>query len=176
MLTRIPSCELHDREILHALPNHKRLRSCGLFPSSLERSEISDMRSHAAPDVLAVSMQPPSTSSIVVHISSVRFASPHAISCLNGPCDMVFSIVGLSGWILHNGLLHHGAPRHDFFLRGILPNGFLSKGFAPMVSPVIAYSIVGLPGMISCSMQLSRPVFSIAEVSNGVLCVMTFSG
>ena len=45
-----------------------------------------------------------------------------------------------------------------------------------MVSPVIAYSIVGLPGMISCSMQLSRPVFSIAELSNGVLCVMTFSG
>ena len=101
---------MHDREILHALPNHKRLRSCGLFPSSLERSEISDMRSHAAPDVLAISMQPPSTSSIVEHVSSDRFASPHAISRLNGPCDMVFSIVGLSGWILRNGLLHQGTP------------------------------------------------------------------
>ena len=89
---------------------------------------------------------------------------------------MVFSIAGLSGWMLRNGLLLHGTPLHNLFLRGILPNGFLPKGFAPMVSPVIAYSIAGLSGMISCSMQLSRPVFSIAELSNGVLCVMTFSG
>ena len=49
----------HDRETLHVLPKHKRLRSCGLSPSSLGRSEISNMRSHTAPDVLAISMKPP---------------------------------------------------------------------------------------------------------------------
>ena len=57
--TRDPSCKLHDRETLHVLPKHKRLRSCGLSPSSLGRSEISNMRSHTAPDVLAISMKPP---------------------------------------------------------------------------------------------------------------------
>ena len=67
------------------------------------------------------------TPSIVEHVSSVRFASPHTVSRLNGPCDMVFSIVGLPGWILRNGLLHRGTPRHDLFLRGLFPNGFLPQ-------------------------------------------------
>ena len=49
----------HDRETLHVLLKHKRLRSCGLSPSSLGRSEISNMRSHTAPDVLAIPMKPP---------------------------------------------------------------------------------------------------------------------
>ena len=45
---------------------------------------------------------------------------------------------------------------------------FSLKGFTPMVSPVIVYSIVGLSGMISCSVLLSRVVFSIAKLSGGV--------
>ena len=58
--TRDPSCKLHDREILHAFPNHKRLRSCGICPSPLERSEISNVRSHTASEAPAISKQPPS--------------------------------------------------------------------------------------------------------------------
>ena len=66
----------------------------------------------------------------------------------------------------------------DFFTMGLLGTifsfvessrmAFSLKGFTPMVSPVIVYSIVGLSGMISCSVQLSRLVFSVAELSGGV--------
>ena len=45
---------------------------------------------------------------------------------------------------------------------------FSLEGFAPMVSPVIVYSIVGLSGMILCSVQLSTLVFSIAGLSGRV--------
>ena len=45
---------------------------------------------------------------------------------------------------------------------------FSLKGTMPMVSPVIVYSIVGLSGMISCSVLLSRLVFSVVELSGGV--------
>ena len=30
IITRVPSCELHDREIAHALPNQRRLRRFGV--------------------------------------------------------------------------------------------------------------------------------------------------
>ena len=59
MYTREPSCILHEGGTLHALSNHRRLRSCGLCPPLLVSSEIFSVRSHTASETLAISMQPP---------------------------------------------------------------------------------------------------------------------
>ena len=44
-----------------------------------------------------------------------------------GQFGMVFSIVGLSEWILLSGPLQRGTPRNDLFLCGNLPTGFLPR-------------------------------------------------
>merc|ERR1711871_251864 len=49
IITRVPSCKLHDREIAHALPNQRRLRRFGECSSRLRHLlELNMMSLHAS--------------------------------------------------------------------------------------------------------------------------------
>ena len=58
-MTRVPSCKLHEGEILHASLCQRRLSLFELCRSWLGLPETSNVRGHTASEPLAISKQPP---------------------------------------------------------------------------------------------------------------------
>ncbi len=67
----------------------------------------------------------------------------------------------MQGATLYTGLLHRGTLRQC-----VLNHSNFWNGLSSVVSSL--YSIMGLSGIISCSVPLSRPIFSITELSGTV--------